>query len=91
MEHGVSIISAMGAAGKKTTVFKAADLSETSTCPLARVMRKRLRELGIEHLPVVYSEEKPQPRDGELGTLSFVPGAAGLCLAGYVIRSIAGL
>jgi tRNA A37 threonylcarbamoyladenosine dehydratase len=52
-------------------------------------MRKRLRDLGVEHLPVVFSEEKPVPRDGDLGTLSYVPGSAGLCLAGYVIRKIA--
>jgi tRNA A37 threonylcarbamoyladenosine dehydratase len=54
-------------------------------------MRRRLREIGIEHLPVVYSEERPAPRNGELGTLSFVPGSAGLELAGYVIKKIAGL
>ena len=88
-ELGVSIISAMGATGKTKTAFKAADLAKTSVCPLARVMRKRLKERGIEHLPVVYSEEKPVPRDGDLGTLSYVPGAAGLILAGYVIRAIA--
>jgi tRNA A37 threonylcarbamoyladenosine dehydratase len=88
-EKGVNIISAMGAAGKFDTQFKVADISKTSTCPLAKVMRKRLREIGIEHLPVVYSEEKPVPRDGDLGTLSYVPGSAGLCLAGYVIKKIA--
>ena len=88
-EKDVNIVSAMGAAGKFDTQFKVADISKTSTCPLAKVMRKRLRDIGIEHLPVVYSEEKPVPRDGELGTLSYVPGSAGLCLAGYVIRSIA--
>lgn len=90
VEKDVNIISAMGAAGKFDTQFKVADISRTSTCPLAKVMRKRLREVGIEHLPVVYSEEKPVPRDGELGTLSYVPGSAGLCLAGYVIRKISG-
>jgi len=89
VNKGVKIISAMGAAGKFGTAFKVADISKTSTCPLAKVMRKRLRDIGIEHLPVVYSEEKPVPRDGELGTLSYVPGSAGLCLAGHVIRSIA--
>jgi tRNA A37 threonylcarbamoyladenosine dehydratase len=88
IEKDVNIVSAMGAAGKFDTSFKVADISKTSTCPLAKVMRKRLRDIGIEHLPVVYSEEKPAPRDGDLGTLSYVPGAAGLCLAGYVIRSI---
>ena len=89
IENDVNIVSAMGAAGKYDTQFKVADISKTSTCPLAKVMRKRLRDIGIEHLPVVYSEEKPVPRDGDLGTLSYVPGSAGLCLAGYVIKSIA--
>ena len=89
VENEVNIVSAMGAAGKFDTNFKVADISKTSTCPLAKVMRKRLRNIGIEHLPVVYSEEKPVPRDGDLGTVSYVPGSAGLCLAGYVIKSIA--
>ena len=91
INNTVNIISAMGAAGKYTTAFKVADLARTSVCPLARVMRRRLKDLGIEHLPVVYSEEKPAPRDGDLGTLSYVPGAAGLTMAGYVIRQIAGI
>lgn len=90
IDNDVNIVSAMGAAGKFDTQFKIADISKTSTCPLAKVMRKRLRDIGIEHLPVVFSEEKPVPREGVLGTLSYVPGSAGLCLAGYVIRSIAG-
>ena len=89
-ELGVNIISAMGAAGKFGTDFKVADLAKTQVCPLAKVMRKRLRDIGIEHMPVVYSEEKPVPRDGVLGTLSYVPGSAGLTLAGYVIRDLAG-
>lgn len=89
VNNNVNIISAMGAAGKYQTSFKVTDISRTSTCPLARVMRKRLKAQGIEHLPVVYSEEKPVPRDGDLGTLSYVPGAAGLTMAGYVIRKIA--
>lgn len=89
IDEDVNIVSAMGAAGKFDTQFKIADISKTSTCPLAKVMRKRLREVGIEHLPVVYSEEKPAPHSDVLGTLSYVPGAAGLCLAGYVIKSIA--
>ncbi len=84
----VNIVSAMGAAGKFETYFRAADISKTSVCPLAKVMRKRLREEGIEHLPVVFSEEKPIPRDGELGSMSYVPGAMGLELAGYVIKEV---
>lgn len=89
VENGVNIISAMGAAGKFGTDFTVSDISRTSTCPLAKVMRKRLRDAGIEHLPVVYSTEKPVPREGDLGTLSYVPGSAGLALAGYVIRQTA--
>jgi tRNA A37 threonylcarbamoyladenosine dehydratase len=90
-EKGVCIVSAMGAAGKSGTAFRVSDIAKTNTCPLAKVMRKRLREAGIEHLDVAWSDEKPVPRDGELGTLSYVPGAAGLCLAGHVIKIIAGL
>ena len=90
-EKGVDIISAMGAAGKTGTGFRVSDISKTNTCPLAKVMRKRLKDAGVEHLPVVWSDEKPVPRDGELGTLSYVPGSAGLCLAGHVIRKLAGL
>ncbi len=88
---GVDIISAMGAAGKIETHFIVEDISKTQTCPLAKVMRKRLREIGIEHLPVAYSKEKPATRRGDLGTLSYVPGSMGLALAGYVIRNIAGI
>ena len=91
VEGGVNIASAMGAAGKINTHFRTADISETTVCPLARVMRRRLRDIGIEHLPVVFSDEKPAPRNGALGTLSFVPGSAGLELAGFVIKKIAGL
>lgn len=91
IENGVNIISAMGAAGKTGTGFKVSDISKTNTCPLAKVMRKRLKDAGVEHLPVVWSDEKPAPRNGELGTLSYVPGSAGLCLAGHVIKKLAGL
>lgn len=90
-EKGVCIVSAMGAAGKSGTAFRVSDIAKTNTCPLAKVMRKRLREAGIEHLDVAWSDEKPVPRDGELGTLSYVPGSAGLCLAGHVIRNITGI
>ena len=87
-ELGVDIVSAMGAAGKVKTEFVVSDISKTQVCPLARVMRRKLRDRGVEHLPVVYSAEKPMPRDGELGTLSYVPGSAGLTLAGFVIREL---
>lgn len=87
-EQGVKIVSAMGAAGKMETDFKIADIAKTTVCPLAKVVRKRLREEGIEHLPVVFSEEKPIPRDGELGSISYVPSSMGLTVAGYVIKEL---
>ena len=56
----VPIISSMGAGNKlDPTAFEVADLSQTSVCPLARVMRRELKKRGIEHLKVVYSKEPP--------------------------------
>ncbi len=64
---GIPVISAMGAGNKlDPTRFEVADLSKTSVCPLARVMRTELRRRGIEHLKVVYSKEPPlTPRETE--------------------------
>ena len=59
-ERDIPVISAMGAGNKLDPGgFKVTDLSKTSVCPLAKVMRKELRKRGVEHLKVVYSEEKP--------------------------------
>lgn len=99
--RGLPLISAMGCGNKlDPTRFRVADISKTSVDPLCRVMRRQLRQRGILHLPVVYSEEPPltpaQPgeaADGRRalpGSVSFVPGAAGLILAGYIIRRLAG-
>ena len=67
-ERGIPIISAMGAGNKLSAQgFRVADISQTRTCPLARVMRRELKKRGIEHLKVVYSEETamtPQTQDG---------------------------
>ena len=87
------------------TAFRVADIYETSGCPLARIMRKECRKRGIPHLKVVYSpeepisctlppaapagEELPQGRNSLPGSCAFVPGVAGLILAGQVIREIA--
>ena len=58
---GVPVISCMGAGNKlDPTRFEVADLSKTSVCPLARVMRLELRRRGITHLKVVYSKEEPR-------------------------------
>ena len=57
---GVPVISSMGAGNKvEASAFRVADIYETKVCPLARVMRKICRQNGIDHLKVVYSEEKP--------------------------------
>ena len=92
---GVRIISSMGAGNKLDgTMFEIADISKTSVCPLARVMRQELRKHGINHLPVVYSKEPPtQPVDGQKlpASISFVPSAAGLAIAGKVIHDLAGI
>ncbi|MDO4203948.1 MAG: tRNA threonylcarbamoyladenosine dehydratase [Selenomonadaceae bacterium] len=97
-EAGTPIISAMGAGNKlHPEQLELADISETSVCPLARVMRRELKKRGIEHLPVVYSKEKPAvlhwTEEGRppTGSISFVPSAAGLIIAGAVVRRLAGL
>lgn len=100
---GIPIISCMGTGNKlDPSAFRVEDISRTSMCPLARVMRRELGKRGIRHLKVVYSQEEaltPTGWEEEAaalgkrqipGSVSFVPGAAGLILAGQVIRDIAG-
>ena len=91
------VISAMGAGNKlDATAFEVADVSNTSVCPLARVMRRELKKRGIEHLKVVYSKEEPLPSqtiDEETGkaipgSISFVPSVVGLIIAGEVIKDL---
>lgn len=89
--EGVPVISSMGAGGKlHPELFEIADIYETSICPLARVMRKECKKRGIEHLRCVYSKEEPITADRPPGSVSFVPSAAGLILAGEVVRTLAG-
>ena len=91
--HRLSIpsISCMGAGNKlDPTQFEVSDISKTSVCPLARVMRRELKNRGILHHKVVYSKEAPVNPSGERtpASISFVPSAAGLILAGAVIRDL---
>ena len=97
---GTEVISSMGTGNKfDPTRFEVADISKTSVCPLAKVMRKELKVRGIRGVKVVYSKELPQkPAESQEtgkrqipGSLSFVPPVAGLILAGEVIRHIAGM
>lgn len=93
------IISAMGAGNKlDPSAFCVADLAKTQVCPLAKIMRRELGARGIKHLCVVYSEEKPQPSrlPAEHGkhvpaSLSFVPSAMGLIMAGKIVRDLTGI
>lgn len=102
---GVPLISSMGTANKlDPTQLRVTDLSKTSMCPLARVMRKELGRRGIKHLKVVCSTELPLSPDAGLtedqeetakralpSSNPFVPAAAGLILAGEVLRCLAGV
>lgn len=97
------LISSMGTGNKlHPEMLEISDIYKTSVCPLARVMRRELKARGIKKLPVLYSREKPRtPLDyedtGDTGThkkrqtpasISFVPSAGGLIIAGYVVREL---
>ena len=101
---GVPVISCMGAGNKlDASAFEVADIYETSVCPLARVMRRELKRIGVKGLKVVYSKEKPgtTEHNGECGepgmqkrsvpgSVAFVPSVAGLIMAGEVVRDLTG-
>ncbi|MBE5886045.1 MAG: tRNA threonylcarbamoyladenosine dehydratase [Lachnospiraceae bacterium] len=99
-DAGVPIISCMGAGNKLNPgAFEIADIYKTSVCPLAKVMRRELKQRGIKKLKVLYSKEealKPQadiaPQEGRRatpGSVAFVPSVAGLMIAGEVIKDLA--
>ena len=103
-ERGIPVISSMGTGNKlHPELFEITDISKTSVCPLCRVMRRELKARGIAHLKVVYSKEKPVDTSGREtgedpgarrsvpGSISFVPPAAGLLIAGEVIRELTGI
>ena len=102
--EGIPLISSMGTGNKlHPELFEIADLSETSVCPLCKVMRREMKARGIPHLKVLYSREQPADVSGRMpeeaqegrravpGSISFVPPAAGLLIAGEVIRALAGI
>ena len=105
-EAGTPVISCMGTGNKlDATAFRVADISKTSGCALARIMRKECAKRGIKGVKVVYSEELPMTpvedpedptepqREGSSrrstpGSMAFVPGVAGLIMAGEVIQDL---
>lgn len=99
----VPVLSCMGAGNKLDAgVFQVTDIYKTEMCPLAKVMRRELKKRGVRKLKVVYSKEQPiapraaredMPDSGKKrravpGSVSFVPSAAGLILAGEVVKDI---
>ena len=96
---GTPILCAMGTGNKlDPTSFTVTDISKTSGCPLARVMRKELRGRGIHHLKVAFSPEQPgqtqqleTPPPGRRSvpaSVSWVPPVAGLLMAGTVVQDL---
>lgn len=97
-EYNIPVISCMGTGNKlNPMMFKVADISKTSVCPLARVMRKELKDRRITKVKVLYSEEVPKKPENNLdsrekkvnvGSISFVPSVAGLIIASEVVKDI---
>lgn len=90
---GVPVISSMGTGNKLDPgKFEITDISKTSVCPLAKVVRRELRQRGVNDVKVLFSKEEPIKNGGRTpGSISFVPSAAGLLIAGEVIRDLLGL
>jgi len=96
-KHNIPVISCMGTGNKlDPTKFEVADIYKTSICPLAKVMRKELKQREVENLKVVFSKEEPiktnvfdEATNKQIpGSISFVPSVAGLIIAGEVIKDI---
>lgn len=90
-EAGVPVISSMGTGNKLDPGrFQIAPISKTSVCPLAKVMRRELKKRGITDVKALYSTEEPvkQKKRGAPASISFVPSAAGLMIAGEVVRDL---
>ena len=95
----VPILCCMGAANKmEPTSFKVADINQTKYDPLARVIRKKLKELRIPKLKVVYSDEQPrktivEKQNGRNTPASnaFIPAVAGIIIGAEVVKDLAGL
>jgi len=100
---GTPILCSMGTGNKlDATKFQIADISKTSVCPLARIMRKECAKRGLKQVKVLFSTEDPipsQPEEADLlelpegrralpGSVAFVPSVAGLLIAGEVIRDL---
>ena len=93
--HGVPMISSMGTGNKlDPTALTVTDITKTTVCPLARVMRRELKKRGITHLKVVFSTEEPKRQNSEASgklppaSVAFVPSVAGLIAAGEAVKDL---
>lgn len=96
----IPIVSCMGTGNKlDPTLFRVSDISQTSVCPLCRVMRRELKDRGVKSLQVVWSPEPPLPpgvcaeestRRAVPGSISFVPPVAGMIMAGEIVKNLIG-
>lgn len=88
--EGINIISSMGTGNKlNPTKLEVADIYKTEVCPLAKKMRKELKQNGVKKLKVVYSNEEPIKTGEKVpGSIMIVPATAGLIIAGEVIKEI---
>lgn len=86
----IPVISSMGTGNKvHPELFEITDINKTSVCPLARVMRRELKNRGIKKLTVVYSKEEPIKTENSVpGSVSFTPPVAGYLMASYVINKL---
>ena len=94
----IPLISSMGMGNKIDPArIQISDLSKTHMCPLAKVMRKELKERGIKKLDVVFSDEKPRKPQESIAaagkrelpaSCAFVPPVAGLVMASHVVRKL---
>lgn len=101
IQSNIPILSSMGMGNKlDPTKIQITDIYKTKMCPLAKVMRRELKDRGIKSLEVVFSDEKPRKPTQAISTESkreipascaFVPPVAGLVMASHVIRKITGV
>lgn len=90
-KRGIPCISCMGTGNKLDPMtFKIEDIFKTNTCPLAKIMRKKLKELGISKQKVLFSTELPKKSldTSVIGSVSFVPSVAGLLIASEVVKEL---
>lgn len=92
-KNSIPLISCMGTGNKlDASKFEITDITKTSVCPLAKVIRKELKKLNIPHLKVLYSKEEPiKTNYSSPASISFVPSVAGLLIAGEVVKDIIAL